>query len=74
MEESGLATLCQKGNYISPKQKAPKKLEIFQAPSYKTQKKSSPQKNNFWVGGGGGRGDIPWEIRIQIQTTRNLLG
>ena len=34
-----LSPLCQKGNYVPPKQKGPKKFEIFQATSYKTRKK-----------------------------------
>ena len=32
-------------------QKLPKKFEIFPPPSYKTQKKKSPQKKYLWVGG-----------------------
>ena len=56
---------------VPQKQKGPKKFEIFQAPSYKTQKDfSAPEKKYLCVGGEY----IPLEIRIQIQTIRKLLG
>ena len=51
MKENGPVLLCQKVNLVPPKQKGPKKFEIFQAPSYKTWKNflALRKKNICWV-------------------------
>ena len=71
MDENGLAALSQKEIMSLPVQKVSKKFEIFPAPSFKTQKKYLAPHKRISVG----RGEYkPWRIRIQILTTRNLLG
>ena len=56
----------------SPKyRRSQKKFEIFQAPSYKKQKKIIAPSKKMLVGDWE---YIPWKMRIQIQTSRKLLG
>ena len=58
-------------NQVRPIQKVPKKFKIFPTPSYKKQKKDLARHKKIYMG----RGEyIPWKVRIQIKTTRNLLG
>ena len=62
-----MASPLPKRNLGPPNTDGPKKIAIFPAPSYKIRKKNSrPHKINIC-----GWGEyIPWEIRLQIQTTR----
>ena len=69
--------LSQKGNEVPLIQKVPKKFEIFPACSYKAwkkkkkkKKKISPSHKKIFVG----RWEfILWKIRVQVQSTRNVL-